>query len=200
MTPNRLPNSVTTMSELKNKRIWTHTIDKTPGKHDHIKKRPFANVTSPKNWNTYETVKNLPQMQENGVFAGIKTSWNLGFIVLDIDVKENEEIPPDLIAFLTENKTYVEYSPSGNGLHVIYSLDKETRALSKNNVSKLSMSTDDGHLFNGDIRFNNQFVTITGNTLPMSTDEIAVIGLDIQIAVSGQSFIFRIHCPGSGQT
>jgi len=122
------------------------------------------------------------------------------YIGIDVDVdptgksqNATTEIPPELLFFLNSNPTHAHYSPSGNGLHLIYKLDPIAVAkVNSLNMKQRACRQADGALFNGDWRWDSSFLTFTPNTYntynpsnSSSTQTISTIDYDTLVMLIG---------------
>lgn len=119
-------------------------------------------------------------------YYGFVFSEDSEYIGLDIDVDTNGnkknstiEIPGEVLFFLKANPTHVHYSPSGQGIHILYRLDPEAKQyLIDRNVNQMAVSIKNKDMFNGDIRFRKSFLVFTEKEHELSVPDIATITLD----------------------
>lgn len=78
----------------------------------------FAKTTDPLTWATYDSVKTA---YKNGGFDGIGVMLRGDIVGIDLDhVITGSEVKPWALDIITQFKnTYIEYSPSGDGLHIL---------------------------------------------------------------------------------
>lgn len=175
-----------TIEELKQKKIW-FVWNYMPGKNGKITKVPFsayggATGTDDKykdTWAVYDEA--YAAMQKCGA-SGIGFKVPEGVYFLDIDHRELSD--PLLQKFLKRHNTYTEFSPSGNGIHilgicdakklpVIYDAKKQRNILSSEFYQKNSAIGIE--LYIGSV--TNRFATFTGNVIndvPLSEGTEAV--------------------------
>lgn len=126
-------------------------------KGDHVTKPPVnadgykINAQDSSNWRSYEDVIATSEK------IGFVLTDNDPFFIIDLDhvLKEGKlcDWAEKLIAELPA--TYIEISPSDDGLHIIYSLN-DTPELTNN-----KRNFDDGTVI--EVYFNKRYFTITGN-------------------------------------
>lgn len=175
-----------TIEELKQKKIW-FVWNYMPGKNGKITKIPFlayggATGTDDKykdTWAVYDEA--YAAMQKCGAYGiGFKVPEEVYF--LDIDHRELSD--PLSQKFLKRHNTYTEFSPSGNGIHIlgicdakklpiIYDEKKQRDVLSGEFYQKNSAIGIE--LYIGSV--TNRFATFTGNVIndvPLSEGTEAV--------------------------
>lgn len=124
---------------------------KSSGKRDKIPYRVNGNnrasSTEPKSWGTFEEVK---AKYESGGFDGVGIVLNDShrLYTLDIDGTINHEYLEAL-----KDRTYCEYSPSGNGVHVYLQADKPKEFKKRGNKNGTELE-----LYAG-----GRFMTVTGD-------------------------------------
>lgn len=108
------------MENIKKEKIWIgwklvqRPDDAKPTKVPIQKDGQFASSTDPKTWATYDEV---------GENKGVVFEPTVGIIGIDFDhcIDEDGNITNEQIRqFVTSAKTYVEYSPSKTGLHLLF--------------------------------------------------------------------------------
>ena len=114
-----------TLDELKQSKQWINW--KRVTENGKTKKVPYCYKGYPtasdkghfKDWVDYQTVKNALKNSNN--FDGIGLVFHNGVCGIDIDHKDiNDPIVQDIINLMD---TYTEYSPSGNGVHLLFTVD-----------------------------------------------------------------------------
>jgi hypothetical protein len=108
------------------------------------------------------------------VYARLHTGQLCGFCFRNtdpyvcIDLDNTTDLTPALAKLLEAQSTYIEYSVSGNGLHIVYRTDKARLAHRK---------AQDKHTsgYKGSVFIRDQFVVLTGNRHPRSADTIEYI-------------------------
>jgi hypothetical protein len=179
---------------------WTDCLSDNKGK------RPKINPAKPTSALTYDNAVLASQTSEASKYYGFIFSKNDPFIGLDVDVdptgaKQNAslEIPQPLLLFLATHPTHVHYSPSGQGIHIIYKLNaRACDHLINNSYKQGACSISNGALFDGDWRWDRSFLTFTKNYHELHTDKIATVGLDELEEVLG-SLSSKASSVSSGQ-
>ncbi len=142
-------------------KIWLNwKLEKTSdGKATKIPYRPDgrkASTTDSETWSTFEQVK---KVSDNFSGIGIVLEPNTGIVGLDFDhcIENGKVILKDMEDFITKAKTYVEFSPSGTGLHILFQcserLDLKRNKHTYDKDKKLSV----------EIYNNGRYFTFTGN-------------------------------------
>lgn len=169
------------MKRLLSLPIWTHCTDET-----EKLKAPAVGLGRGKAL-TYKKAKdNADKRLSGSPYMGLIFGDKSEYIGLDVDVdptgkqlNATRKIPSEVLFFLIAHPTHVHYSPSGNGIHIIYRLSKETQdELDKLNLTQKSASIKKGDLFDGDWRYRKSFLVFTENKHEQCIDEIAYITLD----------------------
>jgi len=160
------------MHNLKNEKIWLvwrAEEVKTPGsdavKNKRYTKVPYqingrhASTVDPATWVTFDEAQAAAQNPQLG-FSGIgfTISKHLPLLCIDLDHCLNEAgelTREDFAAVVDAANSYVERSPSGDGLHIILSLADHFSLLSNKNVN------DDGTAF--ECYTEGRYFTFTGN-------------------------------------
>ena len=176
-----------TIEELKQEKLWL-VWNYMPGKNGKMTKVPFsayggATGTNEKYKDTLATFDEAyAAMQKCGASGvGFKIPEDMYF--LDIDHKEMSD--PLLQKLLNRHNSYTEYSPSGNGIHIlgtcdsgklpiVYDENKKRHVLSGEYYQK--NPGNDVELYIGSI--TNRFATFTGNVirdLPLTEGTVAVL-------------------------
>lgn len=116
------------MEKIKKAQIWLlwkkETRNGRPTKVPYQSPGKFASSTDPSTWSTYSDIKNKYFRNskpdgERGLGLVFEESTNV--IGVDFDhCVENGVTHPDVQKFIEEAKTYVEYSPSKTGLHLLF--------------------------------------------------------------------------------
>lgn len=107
------------MDDIKNKPIWISwkLVQKPeqakPTKIPVQKNGQLASSTDPSTWSTYDEVGNN---------KGVVFEQTVGIIGIDFDhcIVDGKIANPDIEKFVKSAKTYIEYSPSGTGLHLLF--------------------------------------------------------------------------------
>lgn len=108
------------MEDIKKEKVWVgwkfvqRNEDEKPTKVPVQKNGKLASSTDPTTWDTYDAV---------GEKKGIVFEPSVGIIGVDFDhcVDENGNITNDeILSFIKSAKTYIEYSPSKTGLHLLF--------------------------------------------------------------------------------
>lgn len=116
------------MEKIKKAQIWLlwkkETRNGRPTKVPYQSPGKFASSTDSSTWSTYSDIKNKYFRNskpdgERGLGIVFEESTNV--IGVDFDhCVENGVTHPDVKKFIEEAKTYVEYSPSKTGLHLLF--------------------------------------------------------------------------------
>ena len=134
------------------------------GKGDRVTKPPVGadgykiNAQDPANWRSFDEVREV----SNQIGFALTDDDPFLFIDLDHVLKEGKLCgwAEKLIAELPA--TYIEISPSGDGLHMLYKLN-DTPDLKTN---KRNFDDDDGTVL--EVYFNKRYFTITGNVYELT--------------------------------
>lgn len=145
------------------KKIWLNwRLEKTSdGKATKI---PYqtngkkASTTDPDTWSTFDEAK-----KNSGKFSGIGIVLEpaTGIVGVDFDhcIENGKVILKEMEDFIEKSETYVEYSPSGTGLHILFHcperLDLKRNKHTYDKEKKLSV----------EIYNNGRYFTFTGNSL-----------------------------------
>lgn len=157
-------------TKLKEKKVWVNwKLTERDGKKT---KTPFqsngnsAKVNDPLTWNTYENVFSAKDR-----FSGIGTMFDGTIFGIDLDkVVVNGEIVDEKTKELVDRwNGYIEFSPSGTGLHFLAFLKEGiTLKRNKNNTGKITES--------GNVEYEayvgGRYFTYTENMYPTSTNEM----------------------------
>lgn len=132
--------------------LWKHEI-----KGDKKTKVPYRNAaqyassTKPETWNTFEYCMNQIETKQ---FDGVGYVFNGGIVGIDLDHCFNEDRTlkswaEEIIKLFT---SYIEYSPSGNGLHILLCCDVDFKGAKT-------------YIGDGDVEryVNGRYFTVTGN-------------------------------------
>lgn len=113
------------------------------------------------------TLDKLPGLVN--ITGGFATSWSNPIAILDVDncIPSSPLFPDCLVSLIRE--TYTEYSLSGNGLHIVFTTDKEKLPY------KGYIKTKN---FPGQLSLKNNFMVTTGNKLPDSPSILAHIPVE----------------------
>lgn len=125
-----------------------------------IRKQPksingSASSTDPETWDYYGNIKNKIGTMFDG--AGyIISQEHTKIIGVDLDhvLKDGKIIRDDVLEFLIEANTYTEISPSGDGLHVIFSVEDSQKMKANKHTN------DDGTKF--ECYSDGRYFTFTG--------------------------------------
>jgi len=132
-------------------------------------KRPVGGPRSPSNMKPFSVVSSA---LTTGQYFGLCLTPNDKLICIDVDhLPQNctvDDLPLMIKTLLDVKPTYVEISPSGQGLHIYYLTDKQGLAHRKDQ----DKATND---FKGSVFIRNQFVTVTGHMHPISTASVSEI-------------------------
>ena len=159
-----------TLKDIDNFLLW-----KAVEKNGRISKVPRSYLNAPinikqqENTTDYETVlqalENAPHKFSGIGFSlldsGVTNDNGERLTFLDIDDKLS-----DPFIELLKNKTYIEYSPSGNGLHALFYVDYNER-LHEN------LANSNYEIYNED-----RYMTLTGNLHEYSTQDIKSVDMD----------------------
>jgi len=127
-------------------------------------KRPIGGASPNEYDTTFEEV--ITNLQETQLF-GFKVRDEDGFFIMDLDLYEDftpdildgitaiTHLPENVRDLLIKHPTYVEYSPSKKGLHIVYKTDKTHF---KNRIAQPKETKG----FTGSVFLRNQFITFTG--------------------------------------
>lgn len=131
-------------------------------------KRPIG---GPRNQLTMRGFEDAKAALKAGQYFGFCVAQGDQLVCIDVDhLKEDfgfTDLPVTIQTILTTQPTYAEISPSGQGLHIFYRVDK-TQLTHRKDQDK---STNG---FEGSVFFRNQFVTVTGHRFESdyTTDDI----------------------------
>lgn len=116
-------------------------------------------------------------------------SSNIGFIFtkydsyfgIDVDTdpsgqdkRKPKAVPRPVFDFIQQYPTHVHVSPSGNGLHIIYKLNEWDQTAVNELRSIPNQSIEKGDVFTGELKWHNQFLTVTSNLHQDSTPDGAI--------------------------
>lgn len=167
---NQIDQSTDPLIDLKSTRIWSHTRTNR-GKT----KAPALKINEPESHTSYEGAQQLKHKlnasgKSESLYIGVMPSSEDAYIYLDVDVDPNDksdnptkhkEVSPTLISFIRNNPTYVEKSPGGHGLHIIYKLSsRDHETLKSLEITKMS-NVDLTMPMTGEMIFTNAFLIIT---------------------------------------
>jgi predicted P-loop ATPase len=111
--------------DIKSKKIWVlWKLEERQGKKTKVPYQPngkLASTTDPTTWSTYKQVK-----EAVGSFSGIGLVFEPSVNVIGVDFDKKVDSP-----FFELAKTYVEYSPSKTGMHLLF-IAKEPIELERN--------------------------------------------------------------------
>lgn len=123
------------MDDIKKLPVWLlwkkEVRNEKPTKVPYKSPGVYASSTDPTTWDTYHNLlekyfKNGSTSSEKGI--GIVFDDSANVIGVDFDhCVEDGVTHPDVLAFIKEAETYVEYSPSGTGVHLLF---KKTEPIS----------------------------------------------------------------------
>ena len=167
--------------ELRDLPIWSPSMTKK-GKE----KAPLHDVDK------YHQHTNFDEAQATHVslgvdskHLGIMSTFGNDLVILDYDVKQDEdgmhkELSKDFLNFLRKHPTYVEWSPSGKGLHVIYKLgSRDAETLRSAQLKRKTQKDKDGSKqFTGEVFFGTGFIIITGKLMDPTLGTITEIPLE----------------------
>lgn len=132
------------MDDIKKEPIWISwkLVQKPeqakPTKIPVQKNGQLASSTDPSTWSTYDEVGNN---------KGVVFEPSVGIIGIDFDhcIEDGKITNPDIEKFVKGAKTYVEYSPSGTGLHLLFKsierIDLETNKHHFNDTESIEAYT-----------------------------------------------------------
>jgi hypothetical protein len=156
------------MRELKAQPVWSPSYTKK-GKE----KAPLHDINKPATHQTYDqaydTQAALNASEVHSHHMGIMPTLDDPYIYLDYDIDPQgaEDGPNHLaiseafLAHLKKFPTYVESSPSGHGLHVIYKLGaRDHEALRALNFTRISAKTQTLP-FTGEVMFSSSYLILT---------------------------------------
>lgn len=123
--------------------VTYHWPDKAPRQVDGR----LASVTDPSNWTTYANVRGLP-------YRGYVLGEGIGCIDFDHCIDEAGTLHPAVAAIVEplRTKTYIEISPSGDGLHV-FGLMAPDRGWKGSITAGVSI----------EVYSQDRYITVTGN-------------------------------------
>ena len=150
------------MEELKNQPIWLlwklEMRDDKPTKVPYKNPREYGSSTDKNTWNTYNDhyqryFQKEPPNQKRGL--GIVFEDSCGVVGIDFDNCVTDGIThAALEQFLEQANTYIEYSPSGTGLHLLFQKSSEIELLAnKKHFTDYSI----------EIYTKGRYFTFTGN-------------------------------------
>jgi len=171
------------MERLKEQIQWTHCVY---NKKKDSYKVPAQGLGRGKCLPYEEAVQNASEEKGGSPYYGFVFQGQKDYIAFDVDVDNTgvkkdatTELPPAVFDFLDEHPTHAHYSPSGQGLHIIYRVDIETQMkLAGVKASQGKTSIEQGSIFTGDFRYSTGFLVFTNNLYEKSTEDIAYIDFD----------------------
>ena len=146
----------------------------------------IASSKEPDTWNTFEHAYNASKLPH---FDGIGFMLGGGYFGIDLDhvydPEKGEYTDPFLEEMITKIAAYKEYSPSGDGVHLIMCCDNlENREKFKRlrdhiQMGKTGFKKDKGVPGNSAIEmyWDKRYFTVTGNQLDISDDISENLGL-----------------------
>jgi hypothetical protein len=145
---------------LKSRKQWINY-------HSATDKRPIpSDYTNPDNHLTFDQA--YAKKPEVGFVPKIDDE----IVLLDFDECQNlKHVPPGLRDWISENKPYVEKSPSGNGFRLVATVPVEVK-------QKVKAAYKKAKAFKGQIGFHTNYQTITGNNIP-SYENLVDLPFDI---------------------
>lgn len=103
------------------KKIWIlwryETVNGKPTKVPYQANNKKASTTDPATWSTLEEVE-----KHRDRFDGIGFCFDGSTLGIDLDHVLEQPLTPEVERLLDEANTYIEISPSGTGLHIIFNL------------------------------------------------------------------------------
>ena len=152
------------LNELRNFKQWVgfkFSERKTKDDNTKLTKTPInpytgngAKVNEPETWGTFDDAE---QAMENFSLDGIGFVFANGYAGIDLDhvIFPNGELEASARSIVEKMDSYTEYSPSGEGLHILFKLDQP--------LTKL-LTNDFKHTFSGrEIYDEKRYFTVTGN-------------------------------------
>jgi len=175
---------MTELKEIRSLPIWSPSFTKR-GKV----KAPYFDIDKPDAHMPYEDSINLQAKldQQHSLFRGVMPSLDDPYIYLDVDVdpdpetnkgKKHSQVSLAIMGLLDKFPTYVEISPSGHGLHIIFKLsarDHETCRQLK--LSRLSCTNLQAPM-TGELMFSSSYLIITETPYFTPQSPIATISLE----------------------
>lgn len=166
------------MERLKSLSVWSYCSDISS-----TLKAPAVGLNGKKTLSYEEAKENAKNKIAGSPYMGLVFEDTSEYIGLDIDVdttgkKQNTtlEIPEKVLKFIQKYPTHVHYSPSGQGIHIIYRLTEETQQeLNEYSLKQRKTSLLKGDSFGGDWRYRKCFLIFTENLHEYSVEEIAYI-------------------------
>lgn len=152
------------IEKFQDKKIWLNW--KKVVRDDKVTKVPYqpdgtyGKSTDESTWSYYEQVANSKSF--DGVGVVFENKENLIGVDLDKCIQSNEIVNETIKKFVTEAKTYCEYSPSGTGLHLLFQAT-ENIELVANKVKHEDGSAEEVYV-------KGRYFTFTANEHPLSTD------------------------------
>jgi predicted P-loop ATPase len=156
--------------------VWKKELVETPGseglKSQRFTKIPYqingykASSVNPSHWVTYEQARKAYESNKQFSGIGFVISREFPLLCLDFDhcIKDNEIVRDDLFVVQEAANTYTELSPSGDGLHIIFELEKHFPLIANKKVN------DDGTAV--EAYTENRYFTFTGN--PFKNEDLPV--------------------------
>jgi len=155
--------------ELKGLKQWTYSYSvKEP-------KRPKYTKYEPNGALDYDTA-----IAKTTKYVGIYVTSDDPYFLMDIDhIHDPEnfelELPPKLQSFIYRNRTYCETSPSGKGIRLIFKFSsKKVKEGISGSTFFFFLKEDKREI---QINIGPPWQTVTGNTLPQSTDTVTEVEL-----------------------
>lgn len=159
--------------ELKEIKQWTYSFSK-----DELK-RPRHHKYIPNGGLDFNSAL---EKAGNDLYIGFYATPTDPYVLMDIDHVDNPddpfaELPVALAAFIQQNNTYSEKSPSGQGLRLIYKLPApEDKALCDGFVFYITEGMDSKK--QAQINFGPPWQTITRNATPYAFDTVGTVTLN----------------------
>lgn len=162
MSKNSLEETKLSISQLKERNIWTNWIFIT--KNGKQTKKPLAKVNVPASWVTFSQAESRTKETPCGIgvmFAQISATLSLCGIDIDAHHVDTNPLTREILELF--QGTYIEKSPSGKGYHVLFlaRLDKlpEAQEYKKRYLQKNSKLDVECYLAG----ITNRYFTFTGN-------------------------------------
>ena len=165
------------MKLLKQEKRW---CVRTPNKVPFVGYSNPGHQNNPAEWKTYDEMKALAERCGNK-FAGLgiflsEREFDDGLVLgaIDIDAHHNKNGEPNPLAeelLSLFSGTYIEYSPSGNGYHILFNMDKNRIPRDDNGALAYKQKDDATELEIYIGTATNRYMTFTGNRVS-EKDEI----------------------------
>ena len=157
--------------ELQQKKQWTYSHD------EENLKRPMHTHYKPNGALTYQSAKARARGRRH---VGFYTTRKDPYVLIDVDhTTDISTLPKSFRKLLSIAPTYMEVSPSGNGLRIIYKLPeaKDKEPLKGSSFYAKEIYGDNKR--NIQLNIDKPWMTITGKRFKKSASYVVEVGLEI---------------------